>query len=151
MHSSLAVANYLIQLAETENRKLTNLEVQKLVFFAHAIYSAANNAPLVSQPFYAWPYGPVEPLLYENLRKHGNGVVDIIDHNHGSVESGSEAAQAIESVYGALKNRSASDLVELSHVPGSPWEVAWRTVVYGMTFPMIPQKSIVSFYGGGVQ
>lgn len=50
---------------ETIQTELEPIKLQKLLFFAHAIALAIFGAPLVQEPFEAWPYGPVVNSVYE--------------------------------------------------------------------------------------
>jgi uncharacterized phage-associated protein len=45
--------------------KLSNLQMQKILYLAHMVYMDKNSGePLVDEDFQAWDYGPVLPSLY---------------------------------------------------------------------------------------
>ena len=54
-----AVANLLLDLADTLGLRLTHMAVHKIAFFAHGWRLADRNEPLIRQQFEAWNYGPV--------------------------------------------------------------------------------------------
>ena len=60
-HDPCQVANYFIKRALKEGKLFTPLQIQKLVFFAHAWGLALLNRPLLEKEFEAWAYGPVMP------------------------------------------------------------------------------------------
>jgi len=49
------------------------MKIQKMIFFAHAIYTKKNEFPLVSDPVAAWKHGPVFDTLYHELKQFGDG------------------------------------------------------------------------------
>ena len=52
-----AVANYLIERALNEDRDVTPLHINKLVYFCHAWMLAIHHRPLLKEPVEAWPRG----------------------------------------------------------------------------------------------
>ena len=63
--SAAAVANEFLHLAHRDDRPITPLKMQKLVYFAHGWHLAITGAPLISEPIQAWQYGPVISSLYQ--------------------------------------------------------------------------------------
>jgi uncharacterized phage-associated protein len=64
-----SVANLLLDIADAQRRPVTNLALQKLLYFAHAIFLVETSKPLVSGYFEAWQYGPVHPLVYKAFQE----------------------------------------------------------------------------------
>ena len=56
------VANYFLSIPEYED--LTNLKLQKLVYYAQGIHLAIYGKPLFNEAIKAWEHGPVVPELY---------------------------------------------------------------------------------------
>lgn len=117
---ALDVANYFI--ANYGGRtEMTNLKLNKLVYFAQAISLKQYGVPLFSDEIQAWSYGPVEPEVYRTFQKYGK---DVVRHPEGSYETSTQlvdVAQKVMETYGEL---TAFDLVRISHREGS----AWRSV-----------------------
>ena len=67
-----AIANYMLEFATAKGISLTNLQLQKIIFFAHGSYLARLKSPLVVNRFEAWDHGPVIPELYHSLKQHGD-------------------------------------------------------------------------------
>ena len=74
-HDARSVANAFIQRGIDAKRPLTPLQVQKLVFFAHAWMLGLRGRPLINEPFEVWKYGPVVPVVYYCLRHYGGDPV----------------------------------------------------------------------------
>ena len=71
-HDGRAIANYMLQFAMGRDIPLTNLQLQKIIFFAHGTYLTQFNSPLVINRFEAWEHGPVIPELYHALKQYGD-------------------------------------------------------------------------------
>lgn len=65
------VANYFLALANETGDVLTNLKLQKLVYYAQAWYLANFKNPLFKTDFQAWVHGPAIPELYREYKKFG--------------------------------------------------------------------------------
>lgn len=70
--SALAVANFFVgrALAESE-RYLTNMALQKVLYFADGEYIAEKRQPLFDDRIEAWQYGPVVPTVYHEFKRFG--------------------------------------------------------------------------------
>ena len=58
------IAEYFIWLANNTGSFISNLKLQKLVYYAQAWYLAIYDQPLFDEDFEAWIHGPVIPELY---------------------------------------------------------------------------------------
>ncbi|KAB5607628.1 Panacea domain-containing protein [Bifidobacterium jacchi] len=134
---ALDVANYLVANygGETE---MTNLKLNKLVYFAQAVSLKQHGAPLFSDDIQAWSYGPVEPVVYRTFQKYGKSV---IRHPEGSYEVSAqlhEVAQQVMQTYGEL---TAFDLVRISHREGSAWKRVYEPNANNVITPGLIQSS----------
>lgn len=66
MISPLEVAKYFIIRAYEEGREnhITNMKVQKLLYYTQCLHLALYNEPLFAEEIQAWRYGPVCPPAY---------------------------------------------------------------------------------------
>ena len=62
------VADFLLLKAREKNKFLTNLEVQKLVYYAQAWHLAYYDKPLYDDPILAWQHGPVVHSVYKRFK-----------------------------------------------------------------------------------
>ncbi|QXE21584.1 putative prophage protein (Ps3) [Richelia sinica FACHB-800] len=69
--TSKAIADYFIWLANETGSFLSNLKLQKLVYYAQAWYLALYDQSLFAEDFEAWVHGPVIPDLYQEYKKFG--------------------------------------------------------------------------------
>ncbi|HEY9876405.1 MAG TPA: type II toxin-antitoxin system antitoxin SocA domain-containing protein [Candidatus Obscuribacterales bacterium] len=71
MLSCFNVADYFIWLANETGSFVSNLKLQKLVYYAQAWHLALYGTPLFQEDFQAWVHGPVIPALYQKYRNFG--------------------------------------------------------------------------------
>ncbi|HLP89286.1 MAG TPA: type II toxin-antitoxin system antitoxin SocA domain-containing protein [Nostocaceae cyanobacterium] len=63
------IADYFIWLANESGSFVSNLKLQKLVYYAQAWYLALyDGQPLFDEDFEAWIHGPVIPALYQEYK-----------------------------------------------------------------------------------
>ncbi|USQ96514.1 type VI toxin-antitoxin system SocA family antitoxin [Caulobacter sp. RL271] len=129
-HDARGVANLLLFFAAEAGVALTNLSLQKLVYFAHGLMVVRHGRPLVDGYFEAWEYGPVHPLLYASFKSAGRGVLTQRavkrDLRTGVTQVAAppedpESRAVVEDVFRALGRQSSTRLVNLSHAKGGPW------------------------------
>lgn len=115
---SIDVANYLVFRYGRDTR-LTNLSLNKLVYFAQVESLRKLGRPLFSDPIQAWEYGPVEPLVYHAFKGYGRSAVT----DGPEPVDGPDAAEAavIDGVMDTYGSLTAYDLVSLSHKEGGAW------------------------------
>lgn len=70
------VADYfLANVAEDQGDTLTNLKLQKLLYYAQGFYLALYEEPLFDEQIEAWAYGPVVPGIYHKYSDCGTGPI----------------------------------------------------------------------------
>lgn len=74
--SARAVANFFIKKSLDTHIPVSNMHLQKMVFFAHAAYYKSVGEPLIEEPIIAWQHGPVIESLYHDLKQYKNGRID---------------------------------------------------------------------------
>lgn len=122
-------AYYLISKFNKNEKQVTNLQIQKLMYFFEAYYMNIHEDvnQLYECNFNAWAFGPVAIPLYKEFRKFGNGSIELTEEN---IESGNSIAEEkkelLNDIYEAFKNISATNLVRYTHMENSPWEKVWK-------------------------
>lgn len=71
MLSCFDIADYFIWIANETGSFISNLKLQKLVYYAQAWHIALYNNPLFEEDFEAWVHGPVVPSLYQKYKSFG--------------------------------------------------------------------------------
>lgn len=129
--SALSVAGFFIELAtESDENDLTNLKLQKLLYFAQGERLSQFGKPLFCDDVEAWKFGPVVRAVYSEYKKCGAFPITVFDYSSPSGSSD----KLPESIKAFLKKRvwdkygkySASFLVSRTHKPGGAWRKAYR-------------------------
>lgn len=119
------VAKFFIDLAQKRQQQyagdlMTNLRLQKLLYFAQGWSLARYGRPLFNAPIVAWKYGPVVQEVYKRYNANsGNGIFS--DAGISSDALTPEELSLLLDVSREYDRFSTSQLVDLSHVPGGPW------------------------------
>src|SRR5687767_8034128 len=70
-YDARSVANLVLERVSQHGKYLTQLQLYKIVYFAHGWYLAKRGRPLVAETFEAWKYGPVLRVLRDSFEKFG--------------------------------------------------------------------------------
>lgn len=155
MRDGREVANYVLDYADVNGITVTNLGLQKIIYFCHVWFLVSTNKPLIKQNFEAWEFGPVLPYLYRFFKEYGDQKITTratkTDHKTGNkviarinMDEGEESLlKSIVSFYSRL---SVNQLVEQSHIPGGPWHKVWNHEEKVNPGMQISNQAILSFY-----
>jgi uncharacterized phage-associated protein len=113
-------ARYFLSLSDEDaGDTISNLKLQKLLYYAQGFHLALFDAPLFGDRIEAWTHGPVVPSVYHDYKAHGSGAIPIPgDFDPLSVdEQTRELLDEVNDVYGQY---SAWKLRNMTHVE-SPW------------------------------
>lgn len=98
--------------------EITNLKLNKLVYYAHVESIRQGNGPLFDDAVEAWQYGPVEPSVYHTFKTSGRQRIEQPSSKPKKSDSVKKIISLVAETYGKL---SAFDLVTFSHREGGAW------------------------------
>jgi uncharacterized phage-associated protein len=99
---------------------LSNMKIQKLVYYAQGFHLAIFDAPLFGEDIYAWAHGPVVPDLYHSYKRHGSGAIPKPDGIDAGIFS-TDQIDLLEEVYKVYGQYSAWKLRNMTH-DEDPWK-----------------------------
>lgn len=118
------IADWFIVRSREVGDPITNLKLQKLVYYAQAWYVALYDKPLVRDEFQAWLHGPVSPRLYHRFKAaRWRPIEDEITEP----ELPPEVKEHLEEIMEQYGGFSAWDLERLTHTE-TPWIEARKDV-----------------------
>lgn len=97
---------------------ITNLKLNKLVFYAQVESLKEYGTPLFSDEIQAWDYGPVEPDVYHVFKRYGK---EPILAPSAAFEATGRSVSIVDKVFNRFSGATAFDLVEASHRPDGAW------------------------------
>lgn len=119
------------KLCELSSESLTQLRMQKILYYAHMIHLGRTSTPLTKNKFLAWKYGPVALGLYDYVKNCGAKEVALSDFEGIEDLDGDKYPEEIKSLkkaYEKLKDFSAGRLIAETHVKNGAWD---RTIGMG--------------------
>lgn len=127
-------AYYLIKLFNDNNKEITPLHIQKLMYFFEAYYmNVKDTNKLYECDYQAWNFGPVAIPLYRKFKKYGRNNI-MLNEEERKIADGitNEKKELLKKIYEAFSDFSAMDLVNFTHADGSPWKEAWDYKEYSI-------------------
>jgi uncharacterized phage-associated protein len=114
-YSASDIANYFLFKAQKEDQELlSNLKLQKLIYYAQGLHLAIDGESLFGETIVAWNYGPVVPSLYYQFKEYGAGGIPADEKLNPSYID-KDTADFLDEVYEAFGQFSAIRLMEITH------------------------------------
>lgn len=129
-----SIANAFIELANKAGKPISNMKLQKLLYFAQGHSLSIRGKELIKEDCEAWDYGPVFPDVYRWCKHLGSGPItkplafpfgDPSD-SPWAPPADPEDAAFVADVWNLYQDDTALRLSELSHVQGGPWDLAYK-------------------------
>lgn len=136
--SGLDIAKYILS-----KKSCTHLKLQKLVYYCYADYLCLTHEKLFKDEIYAFQFGPVVKTVRETFKGYkyiDNDNMDLITKVSSLkmpirsrilfADKGIEKLQSINQTIDKYGELTASDLVNLTHKAGTPWNCSFDASKY---------------------
>lgn len=134
------IANQLLIYSADMGRELmTNMKLQKMLYYQQGFHLAYFNTPLFDEEIEAWMYGPVVPAMYDRYKTNGHNGIEpdrTIEFNFDQPQELSLFNEVCR-VYGAY---STIGLMNMTHE-----ETPWKNTPTGEG-NIIPKSVMRSFF-----
>lgn len=124
MYSVIDVANYIILYCKRHNYSISNLKLQKLLYFVQAQFMVVLGKPAFYQEIEAWDFGPVVPEAYRHFKIWGSSEIPEVVARGAESKIRFQDQEIIDAILDQCASYSASYLVELTHNQ-KPWKEAY--------------------------
>ncbi len=140
-YHAIDVAKRFLELAQAENMMLSNMKLQKLVFFSQVVALKVIGSPIHDNESLAWDFGPVVQELYDIVHTFATETKKEFSLDDAEFANAfrdarpiddKDAIVVINSVWKRFKNLTAFQLSDLTHRPGSPWATVYSRCQYGI-------------------
>jgi len=158
-HRPEAIANALLDMPGALGR-LTQMQVQKLVYIAHGWTLGLSTLPLVDREPEAWDRGPVFPSLRDHIKLSGSKPLQTLIHENDDspfafFENKKRGAiiratlseyekKIVDHVWSRYGHMGAFRLSDITHLPNTPWYKVYENGI-GRN-ETIPNESIQAHY-----
>lgn len=117
MYSALDIAKYIIAYEHSKGREVSNLRLQKLLYFVQAKFFQLYGTPCFSENMEAWDFGPVVVSVYHEYKIFGS--LDIMSHIEAPHIS-KDATSVINDILDYAAPYPTFQLVDITH-DQKPW------------------------------
>ena len=141
-YRAVDVARHILSLSGNDGLTsgMTNMKLQKLVFFSQLAALQVYDTPIHSDPTMAWDFGPVVVDLYERVigivRNRDNKDLALSDPAVADAFADAEpiedadALAVIQAAWNKFKEWTAYQLSDLTHRRNSPWTIVYTKQRY---------------------
>ena len=118
MYSAIDISKYIINKCINDNKPISNLQLQKILFYIQKNNLEKCDQPLFEDDFFAWKFGPVIPEVYYHYCGYGAKRI-IFDERDATVP---ENHETFDNIIEDLRELKPWDLVERTHKKGGAWD-----------------------------
>lgn len=121
------VVNYLLKHFNADKYKITNMKINKLLYYIQGHYIAKYNKPLFLEPIEAWMFGPVIPHIYGEFFNFVNNPIpnNYICEGKTGNEINQETQEFIKKTLNNYINLSSYNLSVNTHNE-QPWKITYN-------------------------
>lgn len=138
MYNAIDVANYIINKSIDINAPVSNLKLQKLLYYVQAAKLVKDGVPMFEDDISAWKYGPVVESVYHRFKIYANTQINekvvcrgidflsdfLSNDEYDPCEFiSTEDCIIIDKIIEAYKDHTAMQLVRKTHNE-APWKDA---------------------------
>jgi uncharacterized phage-associated protein len=121
VHKASDIAKAILRMVEPEYGDIiSNLKLQKLLYYMQGFHLAIFNKPLFQEDVVAWSYGPVVREVYQEYKQYGNGAIPQPE-NDFDIRLNQEQIDMMIDVFNVYGQCSALKLMHLTHEE-LPWK-----------------------------
>jgi len=129
--SCLKVANLFLGWANNEGDLITNLKMQKLLYYAQAWHLVYFKKPLFREAIQAWEFGPVVPKVYTEFKKFGYKPIKYDNTGKEKAPFTKQQLEYLTTCYDTFIKFSAHELVNMVHNE-APWKLTFNKKPYSV-------------------
>ena len=139
---SISVFSAAEYICKRSNWSLSNLKLQKLLYFAQMVALGVYGKEIISEDFQAWALGPVNSDLYHEAKIYGSDPVKTLPAVIGPNPLGL-SMRLLDQVLRSMGDKSVGELIRISHWPEGAWA---KNYVKGDKSIVIPKEDMAEEY-----
>lgn len=124
MYSANTISKYIFWWCQQNGALISNLKLQKILYFIQANFLFENGIPCFSDIIEAWSFGVVIPNVYHKYKPYGGGSIPFIEKLNCPPNIRNKDKVLIDDILNQCMEYSASSLVDLT-MNQTPWKEAY--------------------------
>ncbi len=135
------IARYVIRKCTLENCAITNLQLQKILYYLQAAFLQERNRALFNDDIEAWQFGPVVRSVYRKYCGYGAFAIREDEKPHCKIST--EDQNLIDKIVREKRIIKSWILVNMTHEDGKPWDRVYRN---GIGEKEVIPKAVIAEY-----
>nr|DAM94001.1 MAG TPA: hypothetical protein [Caudoviricetes sp.] len=124
---ALEVAKYVVTKCKKDEYPISNLQLQKILYYIQHDFLKKNNKPLFDDDFEAWKFGPVVPSVYYEYSYLGAlKIYEEYDDYDKIIQNLGDNILLINSTVCKKRNIDPWTLVSETHAKGKAWDIIFK-------------------------
>lgn len=126
LYSVIDIANYVIDYGSQNQKEITNLRLQKILYYIQGYFLKMYDKPAFNEEIVAWPYGPVVPEAYYTYCMHGRNVLYLkqdVEYDFSMMSL--DEKQLIRNIVDVCCADTISNIVNKTHQE-NPWKTTGK-------------------------
>ncbi len=140
------VAQYILSQTDYDTENLiSNLKLQKLLYYLQGFTLVLLGEPLFPEPIEAWDHGPVVVEVYHKYKNYGGRHIPPEEYPQGMLDE--KVRDVVDEVYSEYGQYSAWKLRQMTHSE-APWKDAYQKEGQGA---VITHQSLIDYFSHFVE
>ena len=141
-YRALEVAKYIVNKCSQEGKPVSNLQLQKILYYSQKYFLQNQKRALFSDEIEAWPFGPVVRSVYDYFCGFGSITIFYIQPDGSSIKK--EDAKFIDAITEEKRLLDPWQMVNDTHQKGKAWDLVYRN---GAGYKEIIPKRLIAENG----
>ncbi len=143
-YNPIELARYIL----AKQGSISNMKLQKLLFYVESVFMATTNKSLFEEDFEAWRHGPVIPSVYHEFKKYSVLRSNIPFTRESTVEQLKLPAEYVELIDKIIEvfGEHDGDILSMHTHKDEPYKVARAGVPEGVASNAIMNKTQIKKY-----
>nr|DAO52241.1 MAG TPA: hypothetical protein [Caudoviricetes sp.] len=125
---ALEVARYILTKCNKDGQPISNLQLQKMLYYIQYEFLTNYGKPLFDDDFEAWKFGPVIPAVYYEYSHMGAFRIgaDYKDYDKILSEISKDEINTLNDIIVDKRDINAWKLVDNTHKSGKAWDIVFK-------------------------
>jgi uncharacterized phage-associated protein len=145
IYNALTVAKYVVAKCNEQGYTISNLKLQKVLYFIQAQFLVATGEPCFSDNIEAWDFGPVIPKVYYWYLAYGSASIPYLYENYSCPFTSSFHKKMVDKMIEKCGKYSSATLVQIT-TQQTPWKNAWEKYKHSERIEIISHKSLTDYF-----